>query len=197
MKHYIIVGVDFSLTSPGMSALKVLEDGTFEFIDFDNCTTDSSEDWFSRLQRVQTTVAKFVWKHKPKHISVEGYSYGSTNGRETAGEVQGVSIFKLIENGFPQERIFRDISPQGRAKFATGSGRASKGEVVKAFNEAFGFSFKVKENDIVDACILAYIRYCINHYSLVEPKLNKAQKEVLDKIMNPQPKKKKTKKVKN
>lgn len=183
MKNYNIVGVDFSLTSPGVACLKVNEDLSFEFIGFDTCKTTSDEEWFIRLNRVKTTVLGFIFKHKPKFVSVENYSFGSTNGREIAGEVHGTVLFKLFENGYPPERVFRDISPQARAKFFTGKGRATKSEVTKAVNEFFGFNFKMKENDIADACVLAYIRYCINHYTQLEPKLNKHQKEIINKIL--------------
>lgn len=184
MRSYNIVGIDYSLTSPGVACLKVNEDLTYELVAFDNCTTDSKEEWFVRLDRVQSMVSRFVFKHKPKQLSIENYSYGSTNGRETAGEVHGISIFKLIEQGFPAEHIHRDISPQARAKFFTGNGRAKKGEVTRAVNAFFGTNFKVtKENDIADACVLAYIRYCINHYAQIEHTLTKEQKEVLKKIM--------------
>lgn len=184
MKSYKIVGVDFSLTSPGVACMKVNEDLSYEFIDFGNCKTKSDEEWFNRQFKVQRLITEFVHKHKPKQISVENYSYNSTNGREIAGEVHGVALFKLVESGYPANQIYREISPQARAKFFTGNGRAKKTEVVKAVNAYFGFNFKVTtENDIADACILAFIRYCINHYSHVEPNLNKPQKEVLAKIM--------------
>ena len=183
MREYKIVGIDFSLTSPGVACLTVKEDGTFYFNDFDNVKTTADEPWFDRLKKVQGMVVRFVYKHKPKQVSIENYSFGSRNGREVAGEVHGTVLYKLFEGGFPPERVFRDISPQARAKFATGNGKANKSQVVKAVNEMFGLNFKVKEDDIADACILAYIRYCINHYDLVEPNLNKEQKEVIAKIL--------------
>jgi crossover junction endodeoxyribonuclease RuvC len=180
---YNIVGVDLSLTSPGLACLTVYEDLSFKFNDFGNCKTNSDEPWFMRLNRVQKTVNHFIWEYKPKFVSVENYSYGSTNGREIAGEVHGVVLYKLFESGFPPERVFRDISPQARAKFFTGNGRATKPQVTKAVNEFFGFNFKMKENDIADACVLAYIRYCINHYTQLEPQLNTEQKKVINKIL--------------
>lgn len=184
MRNYKIIGLDLSLTSPGMSCLQVNEDGTYTFIDFDTCKTDSKEPWYVRLNRINTTILRFVFKHKPKQIIIENYSYGSSNGREIAGEVHGVTIFNLLEQGFPPENLHRNVSPQARAKFFTGKGRATKREVVEAVNAFFGLTFKVKDNDIADACVLAFIGYCINHYAQIEPTLNKEQKEILSKIMD-------------
>lgn len=166
-----------------MSCLQVNEDGTYTLIDFDTCKTSADEPWHKRLNRVSTTVLRFVFKHKPKKIFVENYSFGSTNGREIAGEVQGVTLFNLLEHGFPPENLHRNISPQARAKFFTGNGRAKKKEVVQAVNAFFGLSFLMKDNDIADACILAFIGYCINHYDLVEPTLNTDQKDILKKVI--------------
>ena len=180
---YNIVGLDLSLTSPGMACLQVKEDGTYELLDFATCKTAADESWHTRLKRVNTTTLEFVVKHLPKQIFVEGYSYGSVMGREIAGEVHGVTLFQLLEQGFPPQNIHRSITPQARAKFLTGNGRASKGEVVKAVNEFFGLNLRVKDNDIADACVLAFIGYCINHFDTVEPTLNKDQKAILKKVM--------------
>jgi Holliday junction resolvasome RuvABC endonuclease subunit len=178
----IVVGLDLSLTSTGMSAVRI-KDGKFQILDWANPKTDSKEDWFTRVNRIQTEVVRFIWKHKPSKIFVEGYSFGSRNGRELAGEVNGIILFQLMTNGYPQEDIHKIISPQGRAKFATGNGKGTKSQVVKYVNETFGLSLKVsKENDIADAIVLAFIGYSILHYNQIEPTLNKPQKEVLQKI---------------
>lgn len=166
-----------------MACLQVNEDLSYEFIAFGNCKTDSKEHWHTRMKRIKDTILQFVSEHKPKQIIVENYSFGSRNGREVAGEVHGVTLFHLLDNGFPPENIHRNVSPQGRAKFFTGKGKATKREVVEAVNEYFGLNFLVKDNDIADACVLAFIGYCINHYDQIEPKLNKTQKEVLKKVM--------------
>ena len=183
MIPYNIIGLDLSLTSPGMACLQVNEDGSYQLIDFATCKTTADEPWKQRLSRVSTTVLQFVFKHTPKKIFVENYSFGSTNGREIAGEVHGVTLFNLLEHGFPREHLHRNISPSSRAKFLTGNGRAKKSEVVKAVNELFGLNFKMKDNDIADACILAFIGYCITHYDLLEPTLNKDQKDIIKKVM--------------
>lgn len=184
MKSYNTVGLDLSLTSPGLSCLQVGENGNYFYLDFDSCKTTSDEPWHVRIKRIIDTVLLFVAKHKPKRIMIENYSYGSRNGREVAGEVHGSVIFALIQNGFPPENIFRAVSPQSRAKFFTGNGRAVKGDVVRAFNAQFGFNFKVKDNDVVDAGILAFIDYCIVNYTHIEQYLNKDQKDIIKTVSN-------------
>ena len=181
---YNIIGLDLSLTSPGMACLQVREDGSYKLLDFAMCKTSSDESWKTRLKRINTTVLEFVYAHQPKQIFVEGYSYGSINNREVLGEVHGVTLFHLLETGFPPENLYRSISPQARAKFLTGNGRAKKSEVVKAVNELFGLTLRVKDNDIADACVLAFIGYCINHFDTVEPTLTKEQKEIIKKVIH-------------
>lgn len=184
MPRYNIVGLDLSLTSPGLCCLQVGEGGTYFFTDFTTCKTTSDEPWHIRIKRIVDTILLFVAEHKPKRIMIENYSYGSKNGREVAGEVHGAVILSLIQLGFPPENIFRAVSPQSRAKFFTGNGRAVKGDVVRAFNAQFGFNFKVKDNDMVDAGILAFIDYCIVNYTHIEQYLNKDQKEIIKTVSN-------------
>jgi Holliday junction resolvasome RuvABC endonuclease subunit len=178
----IVVGLDLSLTSTGMAAVRIKGE-TFQILEWANPKTSATEDWFTRMMHIQTDVVRFVFKHKPSKIFVEGYSYGSRNGRELAGEVNGIVLYQLIAGGFPQQNIHKMISPQGRAKFATGKGNGTKSEVVNYVNQTFGLSLKVKENDIADAIILAFIGYCILHTDRLEHVLNKPQKEVLHKII--------------
>lgn len=178
----VVVGLDFSLTSPGMSAIR-FEGSKLNIIDTGMVKTKSDESWFTRRERIETEILRFVLKHKPVKIFVENYSFGSKNGRELAGEVHGICIYSLIKSGYPQQDIHRVVSPQQLKKFITGRGNAKKPEIVKAVNEYFGLSLKNSENDIADAIVLAFIGYCILRYPQVEQKLNEPQKEVLQKIL--------------
>lgn len=165
-----------------MSAIRRHSNGTIEVLDMHVVKTKSTEDWFTRRNRIETEILRFVFKHKPLKIFVESYSYGSTNGRELAGEVHGICLFNLIKHGYPQENIYRVVAPQQLKKFITGKGNVTKEEIVVAVNNYFGLSLKNSENDMADAIVLAFIGYCIHHYSQVEHNLNEPQKEVLQKI---------------
>jgi crossover junction endodeoxyribonuclease RuvC len=178
----VFVGLDFSLTSPGMSAIKRHSNGNIEILDMNVVKTKSDEPWFTRRERIETEILRFVFKHKPEKIFVESYSYGSTNGRELAGEVHGICIFALIKGGYPQENIYRVIAPQQLKKFITGKGNATKKQIVEAVNSYFGLSLKNSENDMADAIVLAFIGYCIKYHAQIEHKLNEPQREVLQKI---------------
>jgi crossover junction endodeoxyribonuclease RuvC len=179
----IYVGLDFSLTSPGMSAIRRHSNGALEIIDAGCVKTKPTEDWFTRRERIETEILRFVFKHNPVKIFVENYSFGSTNGRELAGEVHGICIFALIKGGYPRENIYRVVAPGALKKFITGKGNAKKPVVVDAVNKFFGLNLKKTEDDIADAIVLAFIGYCIQYYSQVEHQLNASQKEVIDKIL--------------
>lgn len=190
MRTYTIVGLDFSLTSPGMGALQVNEDLTIQLLGYDTLKTNSKEAWFDRVNRIQTQITRFVGKYKPSSVYIENYSYGSTNGRETAGEVHGVVLFNLMHKGYPKERIHRNISPTGLKKFVTGNGNALKPDMVAWANKRFNLNLKISENDIADALAIAYVGFHINHFSELKEKMTVEQIEVVENILNPKPKKK-------
>jgi Holliday junction resolvasome RuvABC endonuclease subunit len=164
----IIVGLDLSLTSPGMSAVRTGNKPLCDLLDTGNVKTTSSEDWYSRQKAVYQTIVAFVVKHRPAHIIVENYAFGSTNGREIAGEVNGIVLLKLIEAGYPLERIHKDVAPTTLKNIITGSSKATKAQVVKAINELFGLNLKTAQNDIADAIGLAYIGHCIQNFNYID-----------------------------
>lgn len=211
MRKYIVVGLDFSLTSPGVAALEVDEAFNITVKGMDSVKTKADEAWFARLDKVYKCVRQFVAEHKPKSVFVENYSFGSTNGREVAGEVHGVCLFNLIQAGYPADRIHRVISPQGLKKFVAGKGSTRKKPVLQPGEEApkkvdpkqemvdwanarFGLALKLKDHDMADALALAYVGIHITHFEELKDRMTEKQIEVVDTILNPKPKKRKTKK---
>lgn len=180
LDHRLYVGLDLSLTSPGMALIREKDDNTIHVVDTKNIKTTKDEDWFTRHTRVREAVMEFVFMSRPRAIFVENYSFGSSNGREIAGEVHGNVLYKLIEEGYPQDRIFRVIAPTRLKKFATGKGNEKKKRpIVEFVNKTFGLNLRVKDNDIADAVVLAFMGYCMFNYPKVEHKLKKYQKETI------------------
>lgn len=92
-------------------------------------------------------------------VVLEGYSFGS-KGRATVslGELGGVVRVALWEAGVPVV----EVSPSGRAKYATGAGNASKDAVLAAAIRRFGYTGHL--HDEADALVL--LRMAQDHYAL-------------------------------
>lgn len=108
---------------------------------------------------------------QPEIILLEGYSYASTNQAHQVGELGGVIRVEL------QERLrgrWATVTPQNRAKFATGRPGAGKDEVVSAVSARTGIQFP--SNDHCDAFILWCMvneAYGFKHPLAGVPKVNK------------------------
>lgn len=89
------------------------------------------------------------------HVAMEGYSRGSANRREEAGELSAVTRLALRRClGYP---VYHPtiVAPKQRAKYATGDGNADKQKVMAACEQKWGQRF-TNDND-ADAYVLARI----------------------------------------
>ena len=174
----IIVGIDYSLTSPcvciseskdfGFSKCEFyyLTDSKKLDVDFDNIHGDLHEDYYSDEQRY-FNIAKWAMSKIPEDAKVymEGYSMGST-GR----------VFNIAENaGLLKHFLFRRcydytiVPPTVIKKFATGKGNANKQLLQDAFEEKTGYYIKKKlslsekqwnpSSDIIDSYFICQYGY--------------------------------------
>lgn len=87
------------------------------------------------------------------HVTMEGYSRGSVNRREEAGELSAVTRLALRRCfGYPNYNPTM-VAPKQRALFATGNGNSDKKEVMAACEQKWGQKF-TNDND-ADAYVLA------------------------------------------
>ncbi|MDP9870415.1 MULTISPECIES: hypothetical protein [Streptosporangium] len=94
------------------------------------------------------------------HVAMEGYSYGSSNGREKAGEL-GYAVKGLLHDLIPGRARYPTIVTPNQVKlFTTGSGSADKKKMVKAVNERWGRAFT--NDNAADAYALARIAEAID-----------------------------------
>ncbi|QSY98692.1 crossover junction endodeoxyribonuclease RuvC (plasmid) [Rhizobium bangladeshense] len=87
--------------------------------------------------------------YRPSRLAIEGYSYGSKNGREALGELGGV--LRLAAHDC---RLTTIIAPPNTLKqFATGKGNVGKGVIIK---EAFKrWNIDVSDDNEADAAVLS------------------------------------------
>jgi len=91
----------------------------------------------------------------PAHVAMEGYSRGSRQRREEAGELGG-TIKRVLRAVYPAPVCYPTVVPPSSLKlFATGSGRATKHQVIDAVFDTW--SYKARTDDIADAYTLAVI----------------------------------------
>ncbi len=89
-------------------------------------------------------------KHdQPIRCAVEGYSMGSKNGREMAGELGGQVRLALWLRGIP----FRDVPPTTLKAFVTGKGNADKEVMLREVYKRWGYD--ADDNNDCDAYALA------------------------------------------
>lgn len=88
----------------------------------------------------------------PVYVSMEGYAYGAKLNREKLGELGGV--VKLCTR-LVLYREPTSIPPTTLKAFATGSGRATKEQMVKAAQE---FDPEITNDNLADAYLLALMQ---------------------------------------
>lgn len=155
-----VMGLDLSLTSTGVC---ITEEG--KDILLTKVKTNSSESWFDRISRIITTILSYANEYKVEHITIENYSYGSSQGRELLGELHGVVMYNLECEGY----TYRKISPTQVKQFGCGRGQAPKRPadkakstwaktwVVEEINKRYDKAFRLADNDICDAYIIALL----------------------------------------
>ena len=88
----------------------------------------------------------------PVYVSMEGYAYGAKLNREKLGELGGVVKLatRLVLYSEPTS-----IPPTTLKAFATGNGRASKEDMVRAAQE---FDPEITNDNLADAYLLAVMQ---------------------------------------
>lgn len=138
------VGLDLSLTSTGFSC------GDTRAAIFVKATGPE------RLFLIAEKVIELLSYVKGSPIViVEGYSFASRNSQaHSIGELGGVIRLELWKRGVP----YIEVPPTVRAKFATGKGNASKGEVLSSVSARTGIVWEGKgADDMCDAFVLEEI----------------------------------------
>lgn len=134
------LGIDPSLTSTGLSHL-----GKTELI-------ITKLNGPARLSYISKAIVAKIKDCAIECVAIEGYSFASRNSQaHSIGELGGVIRLGIWELNIP----VIEIPPTSRAKFATGKGNASKGEVISAISARTGIIFAGGGgNDECDAWVI-------------------------------------------
>lgn len=107
-------------------------------------------------------------------VVIEDYAYSRANQAHQIGELHGVIRLALHEAGVPMALV----APTARAKYATGSGRAGKSEVLAAAIRRLGY----EGHDDNEADALWLRTMALDHYGLSRITMPTAHREGLDKV---------------
>lgn len=135
-----LMGLDLSLSSTGISM-----DGVTSVI-------RSKAKGAERLSEVTKSILNECLENEISCVVIEGYSFASRSGQAfSIGELGGCIRMTLFECNIP----LVEVPPTCRAKFATGRGNASKGEVISSISAKTGIIFSgASGNDECDAWVL-------------------------------------------
>ena len=173
----IILGIDPSLTSTGICVMS--EDGEV-------LTTMAINSEFAGAKRLHDIkeqikpIVKIPPSEKPITF-IEGYSFGSKNGREVLGELGGMIRLLLYETGV----LFVNVPPTTLKKYATGKGTGDK--VAMAIGVIKGWGVDFPTTDQTDAYALC--QFGRGYLGLVD-NLTAFKKEAIEAVKNPKAKKK-------
>jgi len=147
--YNIIVGLDLSLTHTGVGIIFNGKRGYFSLI-------PKKLSAVKRLAWIETQLKLFIDSTSICCAVIEGYSFGSV-GRAifNIGELGGVVQLLLYKHNI--RTII--IPPAIVKKFCCGKGNASKDIMIEAYNLSHNTNFTLKDNNEVDALLLAEILY--------------------------------------
>lgn len=151
-----ILGIDQSYTSSGMC---VIEDD--KIIHVELFKTAKDEDVFVRAWNISEKIVAVVREFAVESVSIEGLAFGSVNANATR-DLAGLQ-FLIVSKLRIVERIPVSITaPTSLKKFATGSGKATKKEMIASlpptvleYFKTFGFKVTTGLADMTDAYFLA------------------------------------------
>ena len=147
----IIVGVDYSMSSPGI--VKAELDENLEVVRMDyrgfcsvakTAKLDTEHITHFKKEQFDDNISRFVSLSKqslefikswgnPDYVALEDYAMGSNAGMNfTIGEATFVTKWGIYNTGCK----FRLYSPTAAKKFATNRGKAKKEDMQKAYEEA-------------------------------------------------------------
>jgi crossover junction endodeoxyribonuclease RuvC len=134
----------------------------------------------ARVERYEAIVEPLVQGASAQGVSIvviEGYSYASAGGKVSGhahdrAELGGILRRDLLKVAGVAE--IYEVAPSSLKKFATGSGKADKAEVISALSQRYKRTFRT--DDAADAFACLQVAMCIAGLSGPD---NRAQQEVV------------------
>lgn len=153
----IIAGIDYSMTSPGMTIADTKKPFVFQNVHMFYLTDKTSlaksfgnvhgfkyPEWTCPEERYFKVASQFMEIMKKlgvEQVMIESYSYGSVGNTLNLAENMSVLKLMLWQAGVR----YHTMAPSSVKKMATGNGRADKAEMIKKFYETSGCTKTINE----------------------------------------------------
>lgn len=152
-----ILGIDQSYTSSGIVVL----DDNGKMIHSEIFKTPKEDDVFVRAEAISDKIVATVKEFAVESVSIEGLAFGSVNANATR-DLAGLQFLIVTKVRLGLEIPVSIMAPTSLKKFATGSGKATKKEMIASLPsdvlETFkssGFKVTTGLADLADAYFLA------------------------------------------
>ena len=174
----VIAALDVSLTSTGICYGTNADDWNTIAVK----STNRGDDVVSRVKRYEAIVERvdgILAVVRPKLILIEGYSFGSKNGRhEAMAELGGLIRWHATE----YTPHVLEVAPTTLKKFTTGKGAGDKALIQAHVQKRWGQIFA--SNDEADAFCLFHMALCIAERQEAE---TQPQREAVKTVLSKSP----------
>lgn len=150
------MGIDQSFTSTGVSVL----DKEGELIFADKYVSDSNDDIYSRAWEIATWISETAKEHDVSTCILEGLAFGARG--DATRNLAGLQFVLYCVLHFMEGHKVEVVVPGTVKKFATGSGKATKEEMidslpkhVREYFDALGVKKTTGLADLTDAYFIA------------------------------------------
>lgn len=99
----------------------------------------------ARAKHIATMIMKFIRKHAPEIVFIEGYSYASKYNSIIQVEIGAIIRHELMMCFYP----YYDVAPTALKKFVTGKGNSAKDRMMLEVYKRWGFEGTDNEADAV------------------------------------------------
>lgn len=140
-----ILGIDLSLTNTGLAVI----DDADDLLDFKSIKTTPKERDPSRMDRIKTEVIALA--NTCEVVGLERGVFGP-HSDSRVHEIGGLIKWALWKECFVEGQDLIIVSPMTVKKFATGSGRADKNDMLMAAAQRYTFP---RDHNIADAIHIA------------------------------------------
>lgn len=153
-KAQIILGLDLSLSSPGIAIVEV-KSGTAKVIAHSHVTTDAKLDYAVRGRIIESHIRLFLSEHARKGIDFTvREKYSGKFGHASIFTAHSAADRALHDFGLLPDSC-KPVAQQSVKKVVVGKGKAEKSEVEEAVRKWTGYDGEFATSDESDAVAIA------------------------------------------
>ncbi len=150
----IIIGIDPGLARVGYGIIEINKEDKF-LLDCGIIETSKNRKEEDRLHEIYQDLRELINKWKPKYAAVEKFFFYKSSTTISVVQARGVIMMTLGSFGIP----ISEYAPAQIKLTITGSGKASKKEVLEAVMYSLKLKYAPKPDDSADALAIALTKF--------------------------------------